>query len=55
MMSQRLLMAGLAVDDELIPFARNIRDVQQAEIRMMVGWLKVWFGAAPLSPGMMRH
>lgn len=55
MMSQRLLMAGLADYDEIIPFARNIRDVQQSEIRMMAGWLKAWFGAAPLSHGMMWH
>jgi uncharacterized protein (DUF305 family) len=55
MMSQRLLMAGLADFDEIIPFARNIRDVQHNEIRMMAGWLKAWFGAAPLSHGMMLH
>ncbi|MEO2198605.1 MAG: DUF305 domain-containing protein [bacterium] len=55
MMSQRLLMAGLADNDELIPFARNIRDVQHSEIRMMAGWLEAWFGAAPLGHGMMWH
>ena len=55
MMSQQLLMAGLAADDEIIPFARNIRDVQRNEIGMMAGWLKAWFGAAPLGPGMMSR
>lgn len=55
MMSQRLLMAGLAGNDEIIPFARNIKDVQHNEIRMMAGWLKAWFGAAPQGHGMMGH
>lgn len=55
MMSQRLLVARLADHDEIIPFARNIRDVQQAEIRMMAGWLTAWFGVAPFSRGMMPH
>ena len=55
MMSQRLLMAGLAGNDEIIPFAMNIRDVQHNEIGMMTGWLKAWFGAAPRSHGMMGH
>ena len=54
MMSQRLLMAGLA-DDEIAPFARNIRDVQHSEIQMMAGWLSAWFGAAPTGHGMMGH
>jgi uncharacterized protein (DUF305 family) len=53
MMSQRLLMAGLADHDEIIPFARNIRDVQHREIQMMAGWLNAWFGATPLGHRMM--
>lgn len=53
MMSQRLLVAGLAADDEITAFARNIRDVQQREIRMMAGWLRTWFAAAPLGHRMM--
>ena len=55
MMSQRLLTARFADHDEITPFARNIRDVQQAEIRMMAGWLRAWFGVAPFSHGMMQH
>ena len=54
MMSQQFLMADLADHDEVVPFARNIRDVQQAEIRMMAGWLTAWFGVAPFSHGMIR-
>lgn len=54
MMSQQLLMAGLA-DDEIIPLARTIRDVQRSEIQMMAGWLRTWFAAAPLGHGMMGH
>jgi uncharacterized protein (DUF305 family) len=45
MMSQRLPIAGFADSDEIVPFARNIRDVQHNEIRMMAGWLKR--GSAP--------
>jgi uncharacterized protein (DUF305 family) len=52
MMSQRLLVAGLSDHEEIIPFARNIRDVQHAEIQAMAGWLKVWFDAAPPGHGM---
>jgi uncharacterized protein (DUF305 family) len=55
MMSQRLLMAGLSDHHEIIPFARNIRDVQHAEIQAMAGWLKAWFDAAPPGHGMMGH
>jgi uncharacterized protein (DUF305 family) len=55
MMSQRLLMAGLSDHDEITPFARNIRDVQHAEIQAMAGWLKVWFDAVPPRHGMAGH
>lgn len=55
MMSQRLLMAGRAEHGEIVPFARNIRDVQHAEIQMMAGWLKTWFDATPPGHGMMGH
>jgi uncharacterized protein (DUF305 family) len=55
MMSQRLLMAGLSDHDEIIPFARNISNVQHAEIQAMAGWLKAWFDAAPPGHGMTGH
>jgi uncharacterized protein (DUF305 family) len=47
MMSQQLIAAGLATHPEVVPFAANIRDVQHAEIQMMIAWLAAWFGAAP--------
>jgi uncharacterized protein (DUF305 family) len=47
MMSQRLLMSGVITHRDVIPFAETIRDVQTAEIRMMVSWLAEWFGASP--------
>jgi len=47
MMSQQFLMANLADHDEVIPFARNIRDVQHNEIQMMTTWRRAWFGVAP--------
>jgi uncharacterized protein (DUF305 family) len=47
MMSQQFLMANLADHEDVIPFARNIRDVQHTEIQMMTAWLREWFGAAP--------
>jgi uncharacterized protein (DUF305 family) len=46
MMSQQLLRANLASHAEVIPFARNIRDVQHDEIRTMGVWLRDWFGTA---------
>jgi uncharacterized protein (DUF305 family) len=45
MMSQQLVVRGLATHAEVVPFARNIRDTQQQEIRMMSDWLRDWFGA----------
>jgi uncharacterized protein (DUF305 family) len=47
MMSQQLIVSGLAAHPEVVPFAANIRDVQHAEIQMMVAWLAQWFGASP--------
>ena len=47
MMSQQFLMANLANHGDVVPFARNIRDVQHNEIQMMAGWLRGWFGTAP--------
>ena len=47
MMSQQLLVRGLAQHAEVVPFAGTIRDVQQQEIQMMVLWLAEWFGAPP--------
>ena len=45
MMSQQLLVRGLADHQAVVPFATVIRDTQQAEIRMMHQWLWAWFGA----------
>lgn len=47
MMSQQLIVSGVVTHREVLPFAATIRDVQQAEIQMMVGWLAEWFGAFP--------
>jgi uncharacterized protein (DUF305 family) len=44
MMSQQLVTRGLAEHQAVVPFATNIRDTQQAEIRMMRQWLWWWFG-----------
>lgn len=44
MMSQQFLVANLADHGEVVPFARNIRDMQQNEIYTMTGWLRDWFG-----------
>jgi uncharacterized protein (DUF305 family) len=44
MMSQQLVTRGLAEHQPVVPFATNIRDTQQAEIRMMRQWLWQWFG-----------
>ena len=45
MMSQQLLVRGLADHQAVVPFATVIRDTQQAEIRRMHQWLWAWFGA----------
>lgn len=44
MMSQQLINRRLAVQPAVVPFATNIRDTQQAEIRTMRTWLYQWFG-----------
>ena len=51
MMSQQLLVRGLAEHRAVVPFARKIRDVQRREIRMMRRWLADWFG----TPGGPHH
>lgn len=47
MMSQQLLGSELGEHDDIVPFARNIRDTQRSEIMMMMGWLRD--GAGPLA------
>lgn len=42
-MSQQLVRGSLAENEDVIPFAENIRDVQRNEIRQMRGWLADWF------------
>ncbi|HTW13853.1 MAG TPA: DUF305 domain-containing protein [Nocardioides sp.] len=44
MMSQRLLMRGLAEHPEVTALARSIRDEQGAEILRMRHWLLAWSG-----------
>jgi uncharacterized protein (DUF305 family) len=52
MMSQQLVTSGLSVHPGVVPFAIDIRDTQQQEIRMMRVWLGDWFGVAPhMGPG----
>lgn len=44
MMSQQVLVHGLAQHQALVPFAAEIRDTQTAEIQTMWSWLRQWFG-----------
>lgn len=44
MMSQRLLMAGVADHEQVEALAQTIRDEQHAEIFQMQQWLDEWFG-----------
>jgi uncharacterized protein (DUF305 family) len=44
MMSQQLLMRGLAEHPGVVPLAQDIRDEQHAEILQMRQWLSQWFG-----------
>ncbi|GAB3785778.1 DUF305 domain-containing protein [Nocardioides ungokensis] len=44
MMSQQLLVRGLATHSEVAHLARNIRDQQHAEIYRMQRWLHGWYG-----------
>ena len=48
MMSQQLLVRGMAEHDEVATLARTIRDDQRAEIRLMVRWSRAWFGTRPM-------
>lgn len=49
MMSQQMLAAGLARNQDVARFAATIRDTQRQEIHMMSAWLLAWFN---ISPGM---
>ncbi|QYC40242.1 hypothetical protein Nocox_13125 [Nonomuraea coxensis DSM 45129] len=58
MMSQQLLMHGEARHAEVADFARQVRDEQRAEVRLMWRYMGQWFGdrdlpCAPRWPGMM--
>lgn len=53
MMSQQLLVRGIADHDEVADLARTIRADQRAEIVTMVRWLRSWFGIGPMA-GMMN-
>ena len=44
MMSQQLLMRGVADHQQVEALARTIRDEQHAEIFQMQQWLRKWFG-----------
>ncbi len=44
MMSQQLLIGGVADHDQVEVLARTIRDEQRAEIFQMERWLQAWFG-----------
>lgn len=44
MMSQRLLMRGVADHEQVEVLAQTIRDEQHAEIFQMQQWLEEWFG-----------
>ncbi len=46
MMSQWLLMSGVANDEQIEVLAQTIRDDQHAEIFQMQHWLGEWFGRA---------
>jgi uncharacterized protein (DUF305 family) len=43
MMSQQMLAAGLAHNQDVARFAATIRDTQRQEIHMMRAWLLAWF------------
>lgn len=44
MMSQQLLMRGVADHEQVEVLAKTIRDEQRAEIFQMQRWLRAWFG-----------
>jgi len=49
MMSQQLLSRGLAEHEEVASLARNIRNTQRNEIRMMRNWMVQWSGNAQVT------
>lgn len=49
MMSQQLLFRGLAEHEEVASLARNIRNTQRNEIRMMRNWMVQWSGNAQVT------
>lgn len=51
MMSQQLLVRGLAAHPAVADLARGIRDGQMAEIFQMRRWLADWFGQGWRAPG----
>ena len=56
MQSQSLLAQNLADHEDVIPFAKKVRDTQREEVLMMQKWLPEWFGqdaAYPMMGGMM--
>ncbi|HSE71051.1 MAG TPA: DUF305 domain-containing protein [Nocardioidaceae bacterium] len=61
MMSQQLLMRGVADHEQVNELAESIRDEQHAEIFLMRRWLAAWFDTGwrhgpggGMGPGMMR-
>ena len=44
MMSQQLLVRGVADHEQVVALAETIRDEQRAEIFQMQRWLRAWFG-----------
>ena len=54
MMSQQLLVRGVADHDEVEQLARTIRDEQHAEIFQMQQWLGDWFGSSAPMHGWRR-
>ena len=49
MMSQQLLVRGLAEHEEVVILARNIRNIQRNEIHIMSNWLSKWYGNAQMA------
>ncbi len=52
MLSQQLLVSGIAEHEDVAALARTIRDDQRAEIWLMIRWSRAWFGTNPMM-GMM--
>lgn len=48
MMSMQLLGGDLIVNDDIVPFARQIADDQRAEIMQMRRWLADWYDTSPM-------